>query len=106
MKRVLGQQAVSRVMQACRRLVVPEVYDLMGRVEDVFGPVMEPLYSLRYACGSQMPPEIAVGTELFCIQRLTEYILPQELYVKGWVKALRAIVSCCISQARVVIAAT
>lgn len=78
----------------------------MGRVEDVFGPVMEPLYSLRYACGSQMPPEIAVGTELFCIQRLTEYILPQELYVKGWVKALRAIVSCCISQARVVIAAT
>ena len=56
---------------------------LVGRVEDVFGPVMEPLYSLRYACGPQMPSGIAVGTQMFCIQRLTDYILPQELYVKG-----------------------
>lgn len=62
----------------------------VGEVEDVFGPVMEPLYSLRYACGPTMPSEIAVGAEIFCIQRLTEYILPQELYVKGWV-ALRSV---------------
>ena len=57
----------------------------VGRVEDVFGPVMEPLYSLRYACGPQMPSEIAVGTAMCSIQRLTDYILPQELYAKGCV---------------------
>ncbi len=55
----------------------------MGKVEDVFGPVMEPLYSLRYACGPKMPSDLAVGAQMFCIQRLTEYILPQELYMKG-----------------------
>ena len=49
----------------------------------MFGPVMEPLYSLRYACGPQMPSEIAVGTAMCSIQRLTDYILPQELYAKG-----------------------
>ena len=57
---------------------------LVGKVEDVFGPVMEPLYSLRYACGPRMPGSLAVGAQMFCIQRLTEYILPQELYVKGY----------------------
>ena len=46
---------------------------------------MEPLYSLRYACGPQMPSEITVGTEMCSIQRLTDYILPQELYAKGCV---------------------
>ena len=51
----------------------------------MFGPVMEPLYSLRYACGLQMPSEIAVGTAMCSIQRLTDYILPQELYAKGCV---------------------
>lgn len=55
----------------------------VGRVEDVFGQVMEPLYSLRYACGPSMPSELTQGAELYCVQRLTEYILPQELYVKG-----------------------
>ena len=57
---------------------------LVGKVEDVFGPVMEPLYSLRYACGPKMPSDLTVGAQMFCIQRLTEYILPQELYVKGY----------------------
>jgi H/ACA ribonucleoprotein complex non-core subunit NAF1 len=60
----------------------------VGRVEDVFGPVMEPLYSLRYACGPSMPSGITQGAELYCIERLTDYILPQELYIKGYVGRL------------------
>jgi len=45
--------------------------------------VMEPLYSTRYACGPDLPPEIVVGAEICSLERLTEYILPEELYVKG-----------------------
>jgi H/ACA ribonucleoprotein complex non-core subunit NAF1 len=55
----------------------------IGKVEEVFGPVMQPLYSLRYACGAAPPPELAVGAQVCSLERLTEYILPEELYVKG-----------------------
>ena len=39
-------------MQACRRLVVPEVYDLMGRVEDVL--VSAQSVPVRQACASAL----------------------------------------------------
>lgn len=55
----------------------------IGKVEEVFGPVMQPLYSLRYACGPTPPAELAVGAEMCSVERLTQYVLPEELYVKG-----------------------
>lgn len=55
----------------------------IGKVEEVFGPVMQPLYSLRYACGPAPPPELAVGAEVCSVERMTEYVLPEELYAKG-----------------------
>ncbi|CAL8470156.1 g9698 [Coccomyxa elongata] len=56
----------------------------IGKVEEVFGPVMQPLYSLRYACGPAPPAELAVGAAICALERLTQYVLPEELYVKGY----------------------
>ena len=55
----------------------------IGKVEEVFGPVMQPLYSLRYACGPTPPAELAVGAAVCALERLTQYVLPEELYAKG-----------------------
>ena len=55
----------------------------LGRVEEVFGQVRQPLYSLRYAGGGQLPEQATVGASVASVQRLTEFILPEQLYAKG-----------------------
>ena len=54
----------------------------VGRIEDVFGPVMCPLYTLRWAGQGDMPPSVAVDGPLFTTQKLAEYLLPEQLYTE------------------------
>lgn len=54
----------------------------LGRVEEVFGPVEEPLYALRYACGGTLPAEVAPGAAVVSVQRLSTYILPEAVKVR------------------------
>lgn len=42
-----------------------------------------PLYSLRYAGPGELPEEAVTGAAVASVRRLTEYILPEELAVKG-----------------------
>lgn len=42
---------------------------VVGRVEEVFGPVAAPLYALRYAGPAPMPDEVAAGAQLFSVDR-------------------------------------
>ena len=52
----------------------------IGRIEDTFGPVMCPLYTLRWASQGNMPPSLTVGAPIFTTQKLAEYLLPEQLY--------------------------
>ena len=52
----------------------------IGRIEDTFGPVMCPLYALRWAGQADMPATVAVGAAVFTTQKLAEYLLAEQLY--------------------------
>ena len=52
----------------------------IGRIEDTFGPVMCPLYALRWAGQGEMPSSLAVGSPVFTTQKLAEYLLAEQLY--------------------------
>ena len=53
----------------------------LGRVEEVFGPVEEPLYTLRYAGGGEMPAEVVAGAPVFSVERFSTYVLPEAVKV-------------------------
>lgn len=55
----------------------------VGRIEDTFGPVMCPLYALRWAGQGEMPSSVAVGSPVFTTQKLAEYLLAEQLYTNG-----------------------
>lgn len=52
----------------------------IGRIEDTFGPVMSPLYTLRWAGQGDMPPSLALHAPVFTTQKLAEYLLAEQLY--------------------------
>ena len=52
----------------------------IGRIEDTFGPVMCPLYTLRWAGQGDMPSSLAVDAPVFTTQKLAEYLLAEQLY--------------------------
>lgn len=54
----------------------------IGRIEDVFGPVMCPLYTLRWAGQGDMPPSVVLEGPLYTTQKLAEYLLPEQLYTE------------------------
>ena len=61
----------------------------LGRVEEVFGPVMQPIYALRYAWrgstssssggASGMPATVVKGATVFSVQRMSAFIMPDDL---------------------------
>ena len=54
----------------------------IGRIEDIFGPVMCPLYLLRWAGQGDTPASLVAGAHLFTTQKLAEFLLPEQLYTK------------------------
>ncbi|CAG9461949.1 unnamed protein product [Pedinophyceae sp. YPF-701] len=63
-------------------LVLSDTRTPLGRVEETFGPVAAPLYSLRLPQSDAAPPPH--GAAVSTVQRLAEYLLPAELYSKGY----------------------
>ncbi|KAL0048917.1 hypothetical protein WJX82_002315 [Trebouxia sp. C0006] len=55
----------------------------IGRIEDTFGPVMCPLYTLRWAGRGDMPSSLALDAPVFTTQKLAEYLLAEQLYTNG-----------------------
>ena len=65
----------------------------IGRIEDTFGPVMSPLYALRWAGQGDMPATVAVGSAVFTTQKLAEYLLAEQLYTN-----VRLFLECSLSK--------
>jgi H/ACA ribonucleoprotein complex non-core subunit NAF1 len=59
-------------------VLVLEDRSVLGAVEDIFGPVTAPLYALRCAAEG---PAVAPGARVFSVDRLAQYVLPDELRV-------------------------
>lgn len=53
----------------------------LGRVEEVFGPIDEPLYSFRYACGKALPESLTPGSSIMSVEKLSTYITPETVQV-------------------------
>ena len=57
----------------------------------------EPLYTLRYAGGGNMPPEVAAGTLVFSVERFSTYVLPEAVMActASLLWKLTCLFSCC-----------
>ena len=56
---------------------------LLGRVDEVFGPVKQPLYSLR--CHDDAIREhCEVGKPVYAVERLSKVVVESKLYTKGY----------------------
>eukprot|EP00873_Tetraselmis_striata_P006755 jgi/Tetstr1/427019/TSEL_017224.t1 len=65
-------------------LVLPDRTPV-GRIEEIFGPVQQPFYILRYAGTSpEPPPGLKVGAELSAAVTHSTHVMPEKLYVKGY----------------------
>ena len=60
----------------------------LGFVEEVFGPIIKPMYTMRYdkkKCKSANAPEkMAVGVKIFCARSMKKTLVPEKLYSKGY----------------------
>jgi H/ACA ribonucleoprotein complex non-core subunit NAF1 len=58
----------------------------LGRIEDVFGPVKQPLYVLRYGGEGRAPPGATVGATVFAVDKFAEFVVPDKCVAKGLVR--------------------
>jgi hypothetical protein len=63
----------------CRSVLLLEDKTPLGRVEEVFGPLTQPLYALRYGGPQPPPPGLAVGARV-CFTGGTRWAG----YIRGW----------------------
>ncbi|KAK9808611.1 hypothetical protein WJX72_000537 [[Myrmecia] bisecta] len=56
----------------------------LGRIEEVFGPVMSPLYALRYAGGGELPASVVPGARVCSVEKFSAFVLPDQLYGKAY----------------------
>lgn len=55
---------------------------VVGAVEEVFGPILSPLYAFRWAGRGQQAAEVAAGTRVFTTARLAHYVAEESLQTK------------------------
>jgi len=75
-------------------VLVLEDRTVIGTVEDIFGPVQAPLYAMRYCGGgdggatgpdaSTLPELLTPQAAVFSVERLSSFVLAEELRVKGY----------------------
>ena len=63
-------------------ILVLEDRTVLGVIEDIFGPVQAPLYALR--CSSQVNDNVKPQAKVFSVDRLAQFVLPDQLRVKGY----------------------
>ena len=60
----------------------------LGFVEEVFGPITKPMYTMRYdkkKCKLEnAPEEMTVGVKIFCVRSMKKTLVPEKLYTKGY----------------------
>ncbi|TYZ58848.1 hypothetical protein PybrP1_000484 [[Pythium] brassicae (nom. inval.)] len=56
---------------------------VIGCVDEVFGPVMMPMYLVRFENADKMPARVAVGTIVYYATEHTTYIVPADIQDKG-----------------------
>lgn len=76
---VVQGQANSRPL-AEGSLVVTEAREPLGVIEEVFGPVAQPLYAFRYTGQGSLPDSVVRGAALFVVPRLSRHITADELF--------------------------
>ncbi|GAX75094.1 hypothetical protein CEUSTIGMA_g2538.t1 [Chlamydomonas eustigma] len=52
----------------------------VGRVEEVFGPIMMPLYAFRYAGKGRPPAALHEGAAVYSVPRLRTFLLQDDVY--------------------------
>ena len=55
---------------------------MVGAVEEVFGPILSPLYAFRWAGRGQQAAEVAPGARVFTTARLAHYVAEESLQTK------------------------
>ncbi|EFN54041.1 hypothetical protein CHLNCDRAFT_136109 [Chlorella variabilis] len=76
-------QAGSRALnEGC--VLVLEDRSPIGCVEEIFGPVVSPLYALRYGGAEPMPAALQPGATVYSVDRLADFVLPEQLRVQGY----------------------
>ncbi len=82
--------------RACRSvLVLDDARVPLGRVEEVFGPVMQPFYVLRWAGAGAPPSELQLGARVSTAPRLATRVAAEQL-VRGAIGTWR--VHVCITE--------
>ncbi|KAG2433463.1 hypothetical protein HXX76_008520 [Chlamydomonas incerta] len=64
-------------------VVVAEDRTPLGVVEEVFGPVTQPLYAFRHVVKGRLPDCVKPGAALFVVPRLAKHITADEIYGGG-----------------------
>ncbi|KAJ9507704.1 hypothetical protein QJQ45_019119 [Haematococcus lacustris] len=67
----------SRALAEGSVLVLDETRQAIGRIEEVFGPVTQPFYALRWSSPGPPPPALKPGARLASLARCTERIAPE-----------------------------
>ncbi|KAI9176676.1 hypothetical protein LWI28_005855 [Acer negundo] len=66
-------------------LWITESRSLLGLIDEVFGPVKNPYYMVRYNLDSEVPAGIHVGTSISFVQEFANHVLnDKNLYKKGY----------------------
>ena len=55
---------------------------MVGAVEEVFGPILSPLYAFRWAGRGPQAAEVAPGARVFTTARLAHYVAEESLQTK------------------------
>ncbi|CAI5731414.1 unnamed protein product [Peronospora farinosa] len=56
---------------------------VLGCVDEVFGPILMPMYLVRFENASKMPEKAAVNTAVYYATEHTTYIIPENIKDKG-----------------------
>lgn len=56
---------------------------ILGCIDEIFGPVVRPMYLVRFASLDQIPQHITVGMPIYFSTEQAKFILPSTLHVKG-----------------------
>lgn len=55
----------------------------LGKVEETFGPVLAPFYSLRYAGPKPMPADVQAGAAVYAVKTQADFLMPEKLKNKA-----------------------
>lgn len=68
-----------------KSLLCTENRHLLGRVDEIFGPVTSPRYTVRREASASFPSEVRPGAKIFFVEPEAKFVVPSSLHKKvGW----------------------